>query len=198
MKLCYNRYGDAMMILYGGAFNPPTIAHQKIIEYLIHRFPNDDIVILPANAFYRHELVAYDHRQKMLELLVSSFEASITISDYEARQIRFTGTIETLRHFNHPLFVIGCDQLLGLEGWIAYPNVVEENRFLVFPRHGIDAQMYIDHHPILCKYRSHFEVVTDFEAINVSSSEYRESHDASQLTPEIMNYITEHHLYEVK
>ncbi|MDD4212751.1 MAG: nicotinate (nicotinamide) nucleotide adenylyltransferase [Bacilli bacterium] len=187
-----------MMILYGGAFNPPTIAHQKIIEYLIHRFPIDDIVILPANASYRHEIVEYDHRQKMLELLISAFDASITISDYEARQTSFTGTIETLRHFNNPLFVIGCDQLLGLEEWIAFPHIVEENHFLVFPRHGIDAQLYIDHHPILHEYHTHFEVVTDFEAINVSSSEYRASHDTSQLTPEIMNYITEHHLYEVK
>ena len=27
------------LIVYGGAFNPPTIGHFKIIEYLVNKFP---------------------------------------------------------------------------------------------------------------------------------------------------------------
>ena len=56
------------VIIYGGAFNPPTIGHLKIIEYLVNKFPNNKIIILPTNNFYKSkDIVSFDHRKKMLE-----------------------------------------------------------------------------------------------------------------------------------
>ncbi len=57
-------------IIYGGAFNPPTIGHLKIIKYLVEKFPNNKIIILPTNNFYKSkEIVSYEHRKKMLEIM---------------------------------------------------------------------------------------------------------------------------------
>ncbi|MFA6627475.1 MAG: nicotinate-nicotinamide nucleotide adenylyltransferase [Bacilli bacterium] len=187
-----------MTILYGGAFNPPTIAHQKIIHYLVDHYPEDQLILLPASSSYRNEIISFEHRKNMLKLLVGLLKHPIEISDYEAKQSQFRGTIETLIYFDHPLFVIGSDQLLAINRWISFPRVVEDNRFLVFPRSGIDGDDYLMNHPILCHYRDHFEIVTDFVSIEASSSAYRDDHELNMIPVDVEDYINKHHLYEVK
>ena len=72
------------VIIYGGAFNPPTIGHLKIIEYLVNKFPNNKIIILPTNNFYKSkDIVSFDHRKKMLEIMCKGFIDKIEISNYE-------------------------------------------------------------------------------------------------------------------
>lgn len=194
-NLCYNNFGDVMQILYGGAFNPPTQAHFRIIEYLSHHYPNDELILLPANQYYKTDVVSFEHRQKMLELMIESITTKVTISNYEANQMKFSGTIETLRAFNHPLFVLGADQILAIEQWIAFPQVIVENQFLVFPRNGIDVEIFINNHPILQPYHNHFTMAMDFTECNVSSGQYR-MYEQKVLTPEVERYINEHQLYK--
>ena len=40
-----------MTIIYGGTFNPPTIAHFEIAKYLMNKFPNSKLVFLPTPLF---------------------------------------------------------------------------------------------------------------------------------------------------
>ena len=121
-------------IIYGGAFNPPTIGHLKIIKYLVEKFPNNKIIILPTNNFYKsNEIVSYEHRKKMLEIMCEDIIENIEISDYEQTLHDYLGTYYTLEYFNHPYFVIGADSLETLHKWIKYPDVVVDNKFIVFP-----------------------------------------------------------------
>ena len=187
----------SMDILYGGAFNPPTIAHYQIIKFITQKFANCKLIILPANNSYKQtNTVDVFHRVKMLELLIKDLPGDINISDYELKLDKFLGTYYTLKHFNHPYFVIGADQLASIETWIKYPDIIIENKFIVFPRNNIDISAIIANNKILNQNKNHF-IFIDFEEINISSSMFREKHDNRLINQEIYEYIKENKLYEV-
>ena len=160
------------LIIYGGAFNPPTIGHLKVIEYLINKFPNKKIIILPTNNYYKSdEIVSYEHRKKMLEIMCNNYINNIEISNYEQTLDKYYGTYYTLKHFEHPLFVIGADSLDTIHQWINYPNVVKENKFIVFPRDGVN----IEESKVYKKYKKHFIICDDFIENDISSTNFRKN-----------------------
>lgn len=187
----------SMNILYGGAFNPPTIAHYQIIKFLIEKYKGCNLTILPTNNNYKeNESIDFHHRVEMLKLMIKDLPGNIVISDYELKQDRFVGTYYTLQYFNHPYFVIGADQLDSIETWIKYPDLIFENKFIVFPRNNIDINAIIANNNILSSNKDHF-IVIDFEEMNISSSMFRHNRDYRLINKEIYEYIKENKLYEV-
>lgn len=184
------------LIIYGGAFNPPTIGHKKIIDYLVKNYSNKKIIILPTNNFYKSkDIVSYEHRKKMLEIMCKDYLDKIEISDYEQTLDKYYGTYYTLEYFNHPLFVIGADSLDSIHKWIKYPNVVSENKFLVFPRGNINIDKIFEENNLLLKYRNNFIVCNDFIENNISSTEYRVNKNKDYIPDEVLEYINNNKLY---
>ena len=185
-----------MVILYGGAFNPPTIAHLAIIKYLRVKYPNSKLLVMPTNNKYKNEsLIDYHHRYKMVELLVKGIP-NIEVSNFELVQNdKYLGTADTLAKLNHPFFVMGADALRKIDTWINPENLIKDNHFLVFPRDGINILEIIDASPLLSKYRDHFVVIDDFKEINCSSTAFRIDKDYKLVTKEVLDYIKQNHLY---
>lgn len=187
----------SMNILYGGAFNPPTIAHLKIIKFLINHFAGCHLMLLPTNNSYKEkDVIDFHHRVKMLEILIKDLDGQITISDYELKQNQFVGTYYTLAHYDHPYFVMGADQLANIETWVKYPDLIYENKFIVFPRDKIDLNAVIEANPILKANQDHFMII-NFDEMDISSSMFRYSRDTNIVTKEIYEYIKANKLYEV-
>lgn len=185
-----------MNILYGGAFNPPTIAHFEIIKMIRKRFPNDNLIILPAGDHYKDgSIVGFNHRYNMLKILIDKIDSSITISDYENKLEKFIGTYYTLRFFKNPHFVIGADQLRDLHKWINFNNIIKENQFIVFPRDGINMNEILNKEPY-SQHKSNF-ILMDNEELNVSSSDFRFNKKENVLDIDVLNYIKSNRLYEV-
>lgn len=183
------------IIIYGGAFNPPTIAHKQIGEYLLKRFPGKKIVYLPTNDFYnKSNLVSFENRFEMTKLLVKDLGENVLVSDYEGNKHLYTGTYYTLEAFNHPYFVIGADSLQKLSTWINGENLIKENKFIVFPREGYDLDS-IMMQDILNEYKDNFVLLKDFKENNISSTVYRNYKDDSVLTKEVKEYIDKKGLY---
>lgn len=184
------------IIIYGGAFNPPTLGHLKIIEYLIKKFPNNKLVVLPTNNYYKlKEIVSFDHRKKMLEIMCKDYLDKICISDYEQTLDKYYGTYYTLKHFNNPLFVIGADSLDTIKSWIKFPDVVIENKFIVFPRANYDINKIIESNEILLCNKDKFIICDDFEENNISSTQYRKNKNDHILSKEVKQYINTNNLY---
>lgn len=178
-------------IIYGGAFNPPTIGHYKIIEYLLNKFDNK-LIILPTNNYYKsNEIVSFEHRKEMINLMLEKYSDRIIVSDYEQTLDKYYGTYYTLKHFEHPLFVIGADSLDTIHQWINYPNVVKENKFIVFPRDGVN----IEESKVYKKYKKHFIICDDFIENDISSTNFRKNKDKSLVTEEVYLYICNNKLY---
>ena len=181
-------------IIYGGAFNPPTIAHKRIGKYLIDNYKDIELIYLPTNSFYnKDELVSFTDRFEMTKLLVKDLD-NVEVSDYEGKEHKFSGTYYTLKYFNHPLFVIGADSLANLPNWIRGNDLIKENNFIVFPRKNYDLDL-IFKNEILNQYKDHFIVLKDYKEDDVSSTNYRNYKDEMLLTEEVKKYIKEKGLY---
>lgn len=186
-----------MTILYGGSFNPPTIAHYKIASYLLDKFPDAKLEFLPANNFYeKNNLKDYHYRWQMLELLCARLGKRASINDFEIRLNKYYGTWYTIKHFPEAYFVIGADNLLTLHTWINYPAVVRKTRFLVIPRDQIDIEAVFQENSILRENRSNFTILADFPKIDASSSNYRKTKDEKYLLPEVAEFIRKNELYK--
>ena len=185
-----------MVILYGGAFNPPTIAHLEIIKYLKNHYPNAKILVMPTNNKYKDKkLLDYKYRFKMVELLVKGLD-NVEVSDFELKQNdKYLGTADTLSKLNHPYFVMGADALSKIMTWINPENLIKDNQFIVFPRDNIDLEEVINNNDLLKKYKNHFEIIDDFKEIDCSSTSFRQLKDKNLLTKEVYEYIKDNNLY---
>lgn len=186
-----------MVILYGGSFNPPTIAHYEIAKYLIKKYPEAEFLFLPTNNFYKKDnLRDFHYRCDMLEIVCKKLYNKAKISYFELELDQYYGTDYTLKHFKDPYFVMGADNLQDIAKWINYPNVVKNNKFIIIPRDEINIELIFKDNLILQKYRKNFIILTNFHKIYISSSEYRKTKNDDYLLEEVAQYIHENNLYK--
>lgn len=183
-----------MNIVFGGSFNPPTIAHYAIIK-TICSLDYEEVIIVPnGNKYKLKDMVSFEHRYQMLKLMTKDLN-KVSISRLEESN-SFKGTIETLRNLNHPVFVMGDDSLLTIKEWINYEVLIKENKFLVFTRNRKvdDLINYVKEDEILNKYFDHFNFL-ELSFPDVSSSMFRKTKDKNIVTKEVYDYIIKNNLY---
>jgi nicotinate-nucleotide adenylyltransferase len=187
--------GDFMEIIYGGSFNPPTQAHYEIAKYIIANFPNDEFFFLPTNNFYEKDnLKDFQYRVDMLTLVCKRLGPKAKISTFELELDQYLGTDYTLRHFHNPCFAMGADNLLAIEKWINYPNVIIDHKFIIFPRNNINLEKLFTDNKILKKYKNNFMIFDKFEELYESSTEYRNTKNSKILLPEVACYIEKNNI----
>ena len=183
-----------MNIVYGGSFNPPTKAHKLIIDKLFLVFKPDNIIVVPVGDNYgKKDLISYEHRLEMAKLL----DDRIIVSDLENND-KYLGTYNLLNklkeYYDDLYYVIGSDNLINLDKWIDYKNLLKDFKFVVFNRHNLDLQEIImEKYP---EFKNHFVVIQiDYD---ISSSKFRETLDKSLIPNDVYDYIVENELYGVK
>ena len=182
-------------IIYGGAFNPPTIAHKRIGMYLCNKYKDALILYMPTNSFYnKGDLISFNDRFEMTKLLVKDLGDRVAVSNYEGEEHKFSGTYYTLKEFGNPYFVIGADALQNLSTWIKGEDLIKENNFIVFPRSGFNIRE-IFNQKILKDNIDHFIVIDDYQEDDISSTAYRNEKDKAVLTKEVYDYIKKKGLY---
>ena len=162
-----------MKVVFGGSFNPPTIAHEKIIEILSQRY--DEVIIVPNGKKYtRKEFFSNQNRIEMLELIAKRYH-NVVVSTLELER-EFKGTYETLKELNHPVFACGEDCLFDFGTWINAEKLLEENTFLIFTRNNkveeIKKQILRD--AFLSPYYDKFDIIY-IDYPHISSHSYRKT-----------------------
>lgn len=186
-----------MVIVFGGSFNPPTIAHLNIVKKLLKTFKGSTVLILPVGDDYKKpELVHFSIRYEMLTLLFKDLE-NVYISSLESTA-HYQGTLYSLNRlseqYNDLYFVIGSDHLEGLKQWIKYEELLKTYPFIVMNRKtGLskeEAEKMFEKQP-------HCFTYVDFES-EISSSTVRNVLDKREeyLTKEVHDYIIKNHLYQ--
>ncbi|RJX26658.1 MAG: nicotinate (nicotinamide) nucleotide adenylyltransferase [Acholeplasma sp.] len=188
-----------MKIVYGGSFNPPTLAHTKIIERLITLYPSAGMIIVPVGDDYRKkELVSFHHRYMMIKLATKHIE-NIMISTIEDER-PYQGTLATLKELEaidqELLFVIGSDNLVHFDQWINYKELLSSYPCIVMNRSGYMTKEEAD---LMFQEIPHKFIFLDFDYPIASSQIRNNVHLYRQhLSEDVYQYIKHHHVYEVK
>ncbi|HEX9104292.1 MAG TPA: nicotinate (nicotinamide) nucleotide adenylyltransferase [Polyangia bacterium] len=128
--------------VYGGSFNPPHVAHQMALAYVLATARVDEVWMVPT---FKHpfdkQLVAFSDRAKMCELAASPFKA-VRVSRIEEELGGDSYTLRTMRalmerHSDHRFsLVIGADLVAERERWHGWPELKDLVPFIVVGRQG--------------------------------------------------------------
>lgn len=182
-----------MNIVYGGSFNPPTIAHEAIIKELKNKFNPLNLIIIPTgNSYRRKDLLEFRHRYNMLKLISNDI-----ISDIEDKNTLYMGTLDTLnrlsKDYSNIYFVMGADNLIDIKSWIRYKELLSKYHFIIITRDSIDIIKFIDDE--LKEYKDKFSFIN--LKFMVSSTKIRKNIETNKdmLNPKVYEYIKKNHLY---
>ncbi len=178
------------MLLFGGTFNPPTLAHVEFAKSAMGFTGATGVVFMPAfqSPLKNKTITTPKQRLEMLRLALQN-ESWATISTIELDRggTSFTiDTIETLINYGMRVrLLIGADQWAQFDKWHRNEELLELGNPLVIPRDGIEVPE---------------KRLLQVEPINCSSTEARHAicEDASTDTiihQAVALYISEHGLY---
>lgn len=189
-----------MLVVFGGSFNPPTIAHYEIAKHILKQIDCDQFFFLPVGDQYpKKGLIASSHRVAMLQLVCEQLKrASVSMIEVEANHVLTSFETLTLLKENDPTeeiaFVIGADNLEDLPNWVQYEKLIRNFKLIVFRRDDIDVDGIITRQ--FNEYQNQFIVLDSFGKMNVSSTQYRENLNHSNLVLECVDqYVKQHQLY---
>lgn len=135
------------VLLYGGAFNPPTIAHQAIIKALIQIADSNghELWIMPSGTRSDKTIdVAEGTRLAYLKALLSGLPggSDVKIETSELLHTVQTETFETVRRLSelypdkHFTWVFGTDSVVTMKFWRGGEWLYENLEMLLITRKG--------------------------------------------------------------
>jgi len=175
--------------IYGGSFNPPHVAHQMGVLYLLESLGARAVWVLPAhNHPFGKPLAPFTERVAMCEAMLDIFGARARVETIE-RELGTSRTFDVLsalvaRHPSEKLaFCIGADIVAETHAWYRWPEIAALVPIVVLGRQG--------------------HVAADAEPVAlpaVSSSDIRgrlaRRESVQGLVPAgVARYIAEHRLY---
>ncbi|PLZ89880.1 nicotinic acid mononucleotide adenylyltransferase [Fischerella thermalis CCMEE 5198] len=183
--------------LFGTSADPPTAGHQAIIKWLSHNY--DRVVIWAADNPFKSHQTPLQHRVAMLHLLIDEIHAPQHNISLEQELSSFR-TLETLDKAKQRwgtetefTLVIGSDLLPQLPHWYRIEDLLHQVQLLVVPRPGY----VIDQSSLQTVENLGAKIaIAQLHAPDVSSTAYRNSGDPEALTPPVIDYIHQQHLYK--
>lgn len=173
-----NKTGIAV---FGGSFNPPTVAHINLAKQVLEEM-NDiaKVIFVPVSTKYNKKGLASDEdRFNMLKSICNS-QKNLEVSDLELKSERQLYTIETLRIIEEQnigkeiYFIIGTDNLKELETWYKPDELLKSFKIIVLDRGEDNTDDIIEKSEFLKKYKSSFIKLKNIKKMNISSSYIRE------------------------
>lgn len=187
-----NKTGIAV---FGGAFNPPTVAHINLAKQVLEEMNEiEKVIFVPVSTKYNKKgLASDDDRFNMLKSICNSQE-NLEVSDLELKSKRQLYTIETLRIIEEQnpgkeiYFIIGTDNLKELETWYKPDELLKNFKIIVLDRGEDNTDEIIEKSEFLKKYKSSFIKLKNIKKMNISSSYIREQlklgNNVQDLVPE--------------
>lgn len=169
-----------IIAVFGGSFNPPTIAHVDLAKQILAKNKDiEKVIFVPVSTKYNKKGLASDlDRFNMLKCICDN-EKNLEVSSIELDSERQLYTIETLRtiHQQYPnkniFFVLGTDNLKELQTWHNADKLLEEFKMLVLERDNDVMEKIIENNNILKQHKEAFIKLEKIQRINLSSSYVR-------------------------
>jgi nicotinate-nucleotide adenylyltransferase len=118
--------------VFGGAFDPPHVAHVALAQAAVEQLQLDQLRIFPTGQAWHkaQSLTPPEHRLALAEVAFGGLPRTV-IDDRELRRPGPTYTIDTLRELKaeHPaaqlFLVMGEDQAISLTRWREWEAIVQ-------------------------------------------------------------------------
>lgn len=189
-----------MVVIFGGSFNPPTLAHYEVAKHVLGLSFVEHLLFVPVGDHYEKVgLISAFHRINMLEILVHQLPKA-EISKIEVEAERTLKSVETLGRLQmaYPdselAFLMGADNLYKLVQWYDYERLVQAFKIMILNRGELDVHVFIKEN---FKFAiDHFIIVDGFQGIDISASMYRADTTRTEiLLPGVEQYIGQNSLY---
>lgn len=195
------------LIVYGGSFNPPSIAHITLAKQLIKSLEVDKFLFLPVGDRYKKDgLISAKHRVNMLNIACED-EEKIAVSLIEIESKKRLYTIETLDLIRNEykdyeiFFVMGMDNLRDIINWKDYKRLLADYKIIAMNRGTDTLNKVINDIPDIKSYKDNIIQIVGLLELNISSTTIRqyikEGKKIGHLTDKkIIKYINENNLYK--
>jgi nicotinate-nucleotide adenylyltransferase len=186
--------------LFGTSADPPTRAHQQVINWLGQKF--EVVAVWAADNPDKIHGATLAQRAAMLEILVTEISAPTTAKVCQQLSHRYTiRTIAFAREIwptAELVLTIGADLVEQIERWQGGTELLRQVNLLVIPRPGW--QLRPEMLQRLSDLGCHLQLVEELSTLAVSSSAMRQTSDPADLrmglTPAVTEYIDRHQLYQ--
>ncbi|HEY9634888.1 MAG TPA: nicotinate-nucleotide adenylyltransferase [Coleofasciculaceae cyanobacterium] len=182
--------------LFGSSADPPTSAHQAILNWLSHHY--DHVAVWASDNPFKSHQTPLEHRSKMLRLLIEEISPPRrNISLYQ--DLSSPRTLETVAQARQNwgaqvdlTLVIGSDLVSQMPRWYQVEKLLKQVQLLVVPRPSYP----IDEAGLEELRKLGAEIaIADLKAPAVSSTAYRENGNTEVITPPVEDYIHQKQLY---
>jgi len=192
--------------VFGGAFDPPHLAHVALVHSAIESLALDQVRVLPTGmAWHRTQpLTEAHHRLAMVRLAFAQLP-QVVVDDREIRRAGPSYTVDTLREIaaEHPeaslYLLIGDDQRRSLPAW---HRIDEIARLAIICGAARDPQVAAWHQDETdTSDRSGPDIqplpmpLMPISATDIRERVSRQTGIAGLVAPAVERYIHQHHLY---
>ena len=189
-----NKKGGAAMtekiVVFGGCFNPPTLAHLRLLLGAVDALGAEKGIFVPASGAYverkmsvtahPHEIYPEQARLEMLRIMASQ-DSRLYVENLEFTRNEAGFTYVTLQALSEKYpgaelwFLTGGDHIASLPHWYRAEELLTSFRFAVVGRSGVEAETVLQSQELLRRYRNRFFVFATPEGVDgISSSGLRD------------------------
>lgn len=208
-KKQYKSLGRKVKVaLLGGAFDPPTLGHFQLAQFVLDTSKSfDEVWFVPCyQHLYGKKMVSAEHRLAMCEEMCKK-DGRMKVFSYEIDNELAGETYHFIKHLLDEEYakdkyefsiIIGMDNANTFDKWVNYEDLVKMIPFVVVSRQGVDVDPCVDWylHP------PHIYLRAERAIINVSSTHCRYLiKDMSMgtlcnyMVDEVVKYIKDNDLY---
>jgi len=191
--------------MFGGAFDPPHLAHRALAEAALGQLQLDELRVLPTGQAWHktRQLTPAVHRLAMSRLAFEGL-ARVRLDDREIRRAGPSYTLDTLRelHAENPqaelYLVMGKDQADVLPTWRNWEEIVRLAIICVADRDALTGQeiRFVPPPEMAGRFcRLHMPAM-DISATGIRTRVASHQGIAPLVSPAVARYIEDHHLYQ--
>jgi len=190
--------------MFGGAFDPPHLAHRSLAEVALRQLELDELRVLPTGQAWHktRPLTNAAHRLAMSRLAFAGLGGAV-VDEREIRRAGPSYTLDTLRELQaeNPqaelYLVMGKDQADALPTWRDWGRIVELAIICVADRDGLTGQetRFVPPPGMAGRFCKLHMPTMDISATGIRARVAGGQGIAPLVSPAVARYIDQHNLY---
>ena len=199
-----------LVAIYGGSFNPPTIAHENIARDILKLDEISKLIYLPVGDSYKKKtLISAEQRYNMLKIILEKLKndgLDVDINRLEIDSEKRLYTLQSLRILKEKYkrdlaFIMGTDNIKQFNSWYNPKELLKEFYFVVIEREDDDVISLIKGNSLLRDFQDRFIVLKetfykDISSTYIRNNLYIDNKIDDYIDINVLKYIKENKLYE--